>query len=345
MTRHLVIVPVLAALVTACASKKSDSGISTIPITAVTAPAIYVVNGSGKSMSVIDFTSNAVIGTIALKNANFPHHLNLNADRTRAVVAIPEMDLAVGHENMPAGMTGAILLMEAATGRTLASRVLDAMNHNGVFSPDGTEIWTSQMTMPGSVLVLDATTLETKETIAVGDMPSEVTFAADGSAAFVADTMGNDVTLIDPATKQILATIPVGMTPVGAWPASNGKMYVDNEAGNSITTIDVATRAAGLTYNLGFTPGMARLAPNGELWVTNGTDGKIAWFSTTADTKLGELVTGAGAHAIAFSADGSRAYVSNQGAATVSVISVATHSLVTSVSVGEEPNGIAFRTP
>ena len=75
-------------------------------------------------------------------------------------------------------MKGAILKLDALTGETKVARMLDATNHNGIFSPDGKEIWTSQMMMmPGMVLVLDATTLATKQSIDVGDMPAEVTFS------------------------------------------------------------------------------------------------------------------------------------------------------------------------
>lgn len=319
---------------------------TTVPIAAITYDALFVVNGGSNSISVINASTNAVAGTIALKNASFPHHLNLSADRAALVVAVPGMDLSGGHEGGGDGgmMKGAILKLDALTGETKAARMLDAPNHNGIFSPDGKEIWTSQMMMmPGMVLVLDATTLATKQTIDVGDMPAEVTFSRDGGYAFVANGMSDSVTVINAATKAVTKTIAVGVNPVGAWSGANGVMYVDNETGKSLTAIDATSLAVLRTYNLGFMPGMAATAPNGELWVTDTDSGKVVFYSATADTKLGELATGTGAHAIAFSGDGKTAYVSNQLAGTVSVIDITARSVTKSIAVGSKPNGMLFR--
>jgi YVTN family beta-propeller protein len=194
-------------------------------------------------------------------------------------------------------------------------------------------------------LVLDASTLTTKYAIEVGDMPAEVTFSPDGRYAFVANGMSNNVTVIDAATKAVETTIAVGTNPVGAWPGNDGMMYVDNESAKTLSVIDASSLNVVRTYNLGFMPGMAATAPNGELWVTDAENGKVVFYSTTADTKLGELATGAGgAHAIAFSADGMTGYISNQGAGSVSVIDIATRSVTKTIVVGAKPNGMVFRS-
>jgi YVTN family beta-propeller protein len=316
----------------------------TVPIASVAYDALFVVNGGANSISVINASTSEVAGTIAIKNVTFPHHVNLSPDNMSLAVAVPGSDLSGGHSpGGDGGMTmggmamggttmGAILRIDALTGETKAARRLDGPNHNGIFSSDGREIWTSQMTMTGMVLVLDASNLSTKQTIPVGDMPAEVTFSRDGKYAFVANGMSNDVSVIDVATKAVAKTIAVGANPVGAWSGSDGVMYVDNETAKSLTAINATSLEVVRTFNLGFTPGMAATAPNGDLWVTDATGGKVVFYSTTAGTKLGELATAAGAHAIAFSADGETAYVSNQGAASVSVI------------VGPKPNGMVFRS-
>jgi len=69
----------------------------------------------------------------------------------------------------------------------------------------------------------------------------------------------------------------------------------------------------------------------------------VILYSKTADTRLGEIPTGAGAHAIAFSTDGRSAYISNQEAGTVSVIDLATRAVTATLIVGSKPNGLVFR--
>lgn len=315
-----------------------------VPITAVDFDALYVVNGESGTISVIDATKNEVAGTIALRNISFPHHLNPSPDRTELALAVPGMDLSAGHGMSGHGMAlGSVLVLDAATGKTLAGRRLDGPNHNAAFSPDGKEIWTSQMIMAGKVLVLDAVSLETKVSIEGGDMPAEVTFSKNGKYAFAANGMGNSVTVIDVASKSVVKTISVGADPVGAWPGSDGIMYVDNESGKSISAIDAATLEIVRTYNLGFMPGMAATSPAGELWVTDADNGKVIFFTAGDTTRIGDLTTGAGAHAITFNTDGKTAYISNQGTGTVTVIDVASRRVTKNIEVGSKPNGMVFK--
>lgn len=347
-----VVVAITAFAAAGCSSDDMDmmnmdggdmSAPSTEPVAPVTYDALFVVNGGDSTVSVINTETNEVAATIRLKNASFPHHLYLSADRSKMLLAVPGMDLSMGHTGGMHGMMGAVMLLDAASGRTIKARMLDMMNHNAIFSPGGAEVWTSQMMQPGEALVLDAATLATRETIAVGDQPAEVTFSADGAYAFVANGGSNSVTVIDAQSKSVVKTIPVGEDPVGAWQGSNGIAYVDNEMGETLTAIDTRSLEVTHTYDLGFMPGMAALGPDDRVWVSDAENGKVVFYATDADMKLGEISTGAGAHAIAFNGDGTTAYVSNQMAGTVSVIDVASSAILTTITVGSKPNGIAWR--
>lgn len=338
----------LVSFLSGCGMDMSDGSMgapSSVAIPAINHDALYVVNGGGNSLSVINTSTNEVSGTIALKNAMFPHHIYMSPDRSILALAVPGMDLSGGHGGGGGhgGMAGAVVLLDALTGATKASRQLKSSNHNAVVAPDGKEIWTSQMAMAGTVLVLDGTTLDSIKSIPVGDMPAEVTFTPTGKYAFVANGMSDNVTVIDVATKSIVKTIPVGDGPVGAWPGSNGVMYVDNEDGKSLTAIDASTLEVLRTYDLGFMPGMASVGPDSTLWVTDAENGKVVLYPAASTTRSGELMTGAGAHGVAFSSDGKTAYVTNQGAGTVSIIAVATRVVSKTVTVGSKPNGLAFR--
>ncbi|MEO5599382.1 MAG: hypothetical protein ABIR06_00510 [Cyclobacteriaceae bacterium] len=83
---------------------------------------------------------------------------------------------------------------------------------------------------------------------------AEVTFSTDGTVAFVANGGSNNVTAINTTTKAVLATIEVGADPVGAWPGSDNKMYVDNEEGQTISVINVSTLNVEATIALGLLP-------------------------------------------------------------------------------------------
>jgi YVTN family beta-propeller protein len=313
----------------------------------VTFDAVYVVNGGdgmNGSLTVINAENNTVAGTIALNNAMWPHHIYMSADRSRLLVAVPGMDMSMGHANMPpATMPGAVMQLDARTGATINAVLLPMMNHNAIFSPNQREIWTSQMMMGGSVLVLDPGTLATLQTINVGDMPAEVTFSPDGSLGWVANTMSNNVSVIDVRTKAVVNTIAVGVTPVGPWQADNGFVYVDDETSQQVSAISRRSQSVRFTINLGFTPGMAKLGPDGNLWVTDETNGQVVLFDATRTNRVGQIATGMGAHGLTFSGGGSTAYVTNQMENTLSVIDVERRAVKATLPTGTKPNGLIWR--
>lgn len=316
------------------------------PVAAINFDAVYVVNGGDgmdASISVIDAGTNTVARTIALMGAMWPHHVYLNADRSKLAVAVPGMDMSMGHEMGEQDMPGAAMILDARTGATLASTLLPAMNHNVIFAPNQREVWTSQMMMGGMVLVLDARTLTTLNEIEVGDMPAEVTFSPNGSQAWVTNTMSNTVNVINPSTKAVVATIPVGEVPVVPSQGSNGLVYVDNEEGQTVSVITRRDRRVVSTINLGFMPGMAAPGPDGHLWVTDPDEAKVVLFSLDRGQRQHEIALQDGSHAVAFSSDGRWAYITNQMAASVSVVDVHRLRVVRTVCVGNKPNGLLFR--
>ncbi len=249
-------------------------------------PAAYVINGEDASVSVIKLSTGEVTQTIELMGSGadmimWPHHISSHQDHL--AIGVPGMDFSAGHTGSTSGMTGKMLIINAMTGKTIENMNLPAMNHNTIYSPDGTEIWVPQMDMDGKVLVYNATTYALKNTITVGMMPAELTFSSDGAKAYVANGDDDNITVINTATKAIITTIAVGDNPVGAWTGSNGKMYVDNEDGQTISVIDVATDTVDETIALGFMPGIASY--NGiknELWVSDPMNGKVHYYTWDA---------------------------------------------------------------
>ena len=339
------------AVIFAIPSCKKNNGMSMAEKN-IDYPAAYVVNGESSTISVIKLSTNTVTDSIDLMNSAgsmimWPHHIyhHQSGSNHHLAIGVPGMDLSAGHTGGMPGMKGMVVVMDAVTGVLKKNFEVPVMNHNAVFSPDGTEIWTSQMDMAGKVLVYDAATYSLKNTITVGDEPAEVTFSADGTKAYVCNGMSNTVTVINPSTKAVITTIPVEANPVGAWPSSIGKVFVDNEDGQSISVIDVSTNTNLGTIILNFKPGFAAYnATANELWVSDATNGKVVYYVDMGGNtwmKDGEFATVAAAHAIAF--HGNFGYATNQGANTVSVINATTHAKVKDIPVGKKPNGIVFK--
>lgn len=339
MKKIFIVAIATIAIITSC-KKDNDTN------TDITYNAAYIVNGSSNSISVINLSNNTVARTINLTGVSYPHHIALSPDKTKIIVGVPGMDLSNGHSNIMAGMTGMFVVLDAVTGNTLKTISLPMMNHNAIFSPNGTEIWTSQMDSMGKVLVYDATTYTLKKTIDVGMMPLEVTFSKDATMAFVCNSMDSTVSAIDVNTKAIMSNIQVNSEPIGAWQGADNKMYVDCEVAQKVNVVDVNSMSVYETVTLGFMPGMAQLQNTvKELWVTDPMAGKVHWWTWDSGMNMwmhaGEVATGAGAHAIAF--NGNTAYITNQTAGTVSVLNVTTHTVTTTITVGSKPNGLVLK--
>ncbi len=355
MRKSILSVVVAGALVFISCSKKDSMDMAMdMPMTNVNVnyPAAYIVNGEDATISVIKLSTNEVTTTIPLMGTGtdmimWPHHIS--SHQNHLAIGVPMMDLSAGHSGlMTAGMTGKLVIIDANNGAIIKNISLPKMNHNTIYSPNGTEIWVPQMDMSGKVLVYDATTYALKNTITVGMMPAELTFSSDGTKAYVANGDDNNVSVISVATKAIITTVAVGNNPVGAWPGTNGQMFVDNEDGQSISVIKAADNTIVQTIALGFMPGIA--AHNGtksELWVSDPMAGKVHYW--TYDTVMGMWMhggafnTGAGAHAISFTMDGNMAYVTNQTANTVSVVNVTNHTVTKTIAVGKKPNGLVLK--
>lgn len=313
----------------------------------VTYAAAYVVNGYSNTISVIRLADNVESAVISLHGAQYPHHIAYDSVHNRLAVAITGTDLSGGHEHGQVAVPGLkIMVLDATSGRIEKEIACDRMPHNAVFMRSGAELWFGQSdTARSEVRVYSTSDWTLRHTIPVGAGLSEVSVAADGSFVFAANTGDASISAIDPTTYAVVATIPVGLTPVGAWPASNGRMYVDNERGRSISEIDVDSLRVVSTIDCGFTPAYALYLPSGELWVSDVDGGRIVYYRKSSGTwsEAGSVITGAKAHAMASSKDATTVYVTNQGAGTVSVINATTHSIVATVRVGSLPNGIVLR--
>jgi YVTN family beta-propeller protein len=311
-------------------------------------PAAYVVNGGSNNLSVINLLDNTVTEKIGLNGATFPHHIYMNSAKTKLAVAITSTDLSGGHEGHTNASSGLkVQIVAVVTGMINKEIALSKMPHNAIFNFDDSELWIGQMdSIQSQVLVYNTSNWTIKNTINVGGGLSEVTFSHDGMMAFACNTSDGTVTLIDANTKLVASTLTVGSAPVGAWSASNGKMYVDNETSQTISEISVASMAVINSINLGFKPGYVAYHPsNGELWVSDATNGKVAYFTFENGvwSLAGSISTGTDAHAISFSNDGSKAYVTNQGAGSVSLIEVSTHNVIKIIPVGSKPNGVVLK--
>ena len=203
--------------------------------------------------------------------------------------------------------------------------------------------------------------------IPVGDRPRGIAISPDGQEAYVANADDNTVSVIDTATKTVVATIAVGDEPQGVAFAPDGATaYVTNIKDYTVSVIDTATRTQTTTIAVGRSPQSIAVAviPDGTrayAYVPNFKDDTVTVIDLTTHTPLPDpLGVGEGPLGVAATADGRRVYVTNFGAIdtdkgddngdTVSFIDTEKNEVVDNdldedgvqhLQVGVEPAGVA----
>lgn len=182
----------------------------------------------------------------------------------------------------------------------------------------------------GAVDVLSSGNVITN-TVCVGKNPVAIKQLPNGGKVYVVNQGDNTVSVIDPVSLQILATIPAGTNPV--WVSTNldgSYVFVVNKGSNTLTAIHTADNTT-TSITVGST---SHAAPNfsifdpsrNRLYVTNSGENTVTVLDLSQATPsvLAQAVSlGAGAlgpTTLVPLADGSRYYVANTLSNNVSVI-------------------------
>lgn len=210
---------------------------------------------------------------------------------------------------------------------------------------DGTTAYVTDGTSPFGVAVINTATNSVTATISVISLPPiGVAVTPDGSKAYVTYDVSNIVSVIDTATKSVIAMISVGNNPFGvAVTPDGGKVYVANYGSNAVSVINTATNTVLATIPVGALPLGVAVAPDGsKAYVTNADSDTVSVIDTTTNSMVTTIPVGTYPIGVAVAPNGKRIYVTNFFADTVSVIDTATASVIATIPVGIDPEGIAI---
>ncbi len=168
--------------------------------------------------------------------------------------------------------------------------------------------------------------------------------AAATQYAYVTNPGSNNVSVMDTASKIIVATIPVGEFPAGMAITPDGTFaYVANFHSNTVSVIDMATNIVSMTVTVGLNPQDVAITPDGAFaYVTNDGSNTVSVIDTASNTVATTFGVGVNPALVAITPDGAFAYVTNFGSDTVSVIATVTNTIVATVPVGSQPQCLAI---
>lgn len=161
--------------------------------------------------------------------------------------------------------------------------------------------------------------------------------------AYITNNSSNNVSVINVASQEVIATVDVGNSPGAVAATPDGKfVYVANTDSNNVSVIEVSTNTVKDTVPVGTNPNGIASSPDGMfVFVTNNRSGDVSVIETTTNTFVESIQVGQQPEGIAFSNDSAFAYAVNI-TDSVSVINVSSMETVNTIeNVGDEPILIA----
>lgn len=156
----------------------------------------YVANSRSDTVSVIDRTTDAVVGTIVV--GPFPVSIAVTPDGVRAYVANSG--------------TNTVSVIDTASSTVVATVQVGMSPVSITITPDGKHAYVAN-THDRSVSVIDTATQTVVATVPVGAFPNRIAMTPDGGSAWVTNEGDHSVSIIATATNTVTATVFVGNHP------------------------------------------------------------------------------------------------------------------------------------
>ncbi|WP_445168097.1 YncE family protein [Mycolicibacterium sp. Dal123E01] len=302
---------------------------------------VTAINGVQRASQAIPLATSNPWGLVkpTIDVGGFPLFIAVSPDGTRVAIA-------------DAG-TGTVSLINTATNKVIATIPVGTQAGGVVFDPTGTRFYAVDP-IGNSVVAVSLPANSVGTPIGVGPNPFMTAIGPVGTPAagklyvtnFGDSGLGNTVSVVDIATKQV-TTVIVGRNgagPFGVAVSPDGtRLWVTNASADAIAIVDTTINKVIKTVPLPSGAVYVAFSPDGhQVYVTNADTTNTVTVINTADyTTAGTITVGQKPGAIAFSADGSVAYVTNQSDNTVSVINTATKTSIKTIAVGKNPLGVA----
>ncbi|MGB9939582.1 PGF-pre-PGF domain-containing protein [Methanosarcina sp.] len=244
---------------------------------------VYVANQGSGSVSVIDTATNTVTATVPVEWS--PRGVAVSPDGTKVYVTACYYG-------------GIVSIIDTATDTVTETVDVEDFPTGVAVTPDGTKVYVANWYR--NVSVINTSTNTVIATVNVGSnyphgYPHGVAVNPEGTKVYVSkgDTPcsvnacypGNGtVSVIDTATNNVTATVPVGQSPGGVAVTPDGKkVYVAN-SDPTVSIIDTATNTVTATINVGNRPYGVAVNPAGtKVYVTNPDSGMVSLIDTTTN--------------------------------------------------------------
>ena len=192
--------------------------------------------------------------------------------------------------------SGDLSVIDAATQTVIATAPLGKRPRGIRPSPDGKSLYVALSGSPNAgpgvdpktlpppdrsadgIGEVDADTYKVRRVIHAGADPEQVDISADGTRLYVANEDTAQVSVIDLASGNVVATVKIGEEPEGVTIRPDGKVvYVTSEGDGAVFAIDTATNKVLTRIPVGHRPRSIGFLPDGSrAYVSLENDGAVA---------------------------------------------------------------------
>lgn len=227
------------------------------------------------------------------------------------------------------------------------------------YDPNKGEIFSANFAS-NNVSVINDTSNAVVAAISVGTKPYSIAYDSVKHEIFVSNYGSNNVSVIDDSTNKVVANIGVGTTPNGiAFDSAKKEMFVVNHAGYPSSTVSVISDSSNsvvATVSVGADPVGDAYDPHlGEIFVTNGPgmpSDNVSVINDKTNAVVATITVGDTPLAAVYDAASQEMLISNNCGVygpppspclgSVSVVSAAANSVVSTLSTGSGPWGLAY---
>jgi YVTN family beta-propeller protein len=307
---------------------------------------VYAANQTSNTVSVIDPSTNTLLGVIKLgdpvpgalaplyRGQLLVHGLGFSPDgKTLAVVSVG---------------SNSVTLIDTETNAVKATIYVGRSPHEAFFTPDGRELW---VTVRGEdyVSVIDPAQMKEVRRIQLANGPGMTVFGSDGKYGFVCSSFTPEMAVIDVASHQIIKRVPQAspFCPNIAVSPENDEVWITLKDVGKVQVFSAqppfeqtALLDTGpITNHVNFVNNR-----NGKFaYVSIGGLGVVKVFRRGPTPQLvATIPVGDLPHGIWQSGDGSQVYVVLENGVQAAVIDTVTNQVIANVPIGQTSQAAVY---
>jgi YVTN family beta-propeller protein len=307
---------------------------------------VYVADQTSNTVSVIDPSSNLLLGVIRLGNPVpgslsplyrgqlLVHGLGFSPDsRTLAVVSVA---------------SNSVTLIDTATNKVRGTIYVGRSPHEAFFTPDGRELW---VTVRGEnyVSVIDPALMKETRRVEMADGPGMTVFGPDGRYGFVCSSFNPELAVVDVASHQIIKRLTQAspFCPNIAVTPENDEVWITLKDSGRVQVFNAKPpfeqkalfETGAITNHVNFVNNR-----NGKFgYITVGGLNQVKVFRRGATPVLvATIPVGNLPHGIWPSGDGSRVYVAYENGGAASAIDTLTNKVIAEIPIGQTSQALVY---